>query len=403
MPQSTKPHGQPVAPTATAAGKGKGAAGAGQPVAPTATAAGKYQLGLGLVIIFINFILDARAMKVKLTTKQQARLEKARKKAMMFRFPGGRPRPMYFSLKKGEGVEHQSSPILAPRPCIVHDSDSDDPFGVFEATKIHTDWGAASSLPWRPSAGTSTAAVASAGHHSDSLHSSSSRPSLHCSSGSLGSGPHSDPLRECHAASQDSVVPTELDSDNDDSQMPSPTAAALASSTACQAASGATTSNGEGATTSNGEGATTSAAASSTAVIGSDAEGATTSNPPPSLQPSESQTIAEGTCPVADNDPYLELLEPTHGENWWFLSTQPQAHELPNADLVPVDLGPEVPVDLGPEQPPPSHYDAMLEELDDGWDIALLRSPTPRQVQEWYNKYWHHLPVAQESMMNRRK
>ena len=39
--QSTKPHGQPVAPTATAAGKGKGAAGAGQPVAPTATAAGK--------------------------------------------------------------------------------------------------------------------------------------------------------------------------------------------------------------------------------------------------------------------------------------------------------------------------------------------------------------------------
>ena len=307
MPQSTKPHGQPVAPTATAAGKGKGAAGAGQPVAPTATAAGKYQLGLGLVIIFINFILDARAMKVKLTTKQQARLEKARKKAMMFRFPGGRPRPMYFSLKKGEGVEHQSSPILAPRPCIVHDSDSDDPFGVFEATKIHSDWGAASSLPWRPSAGTSTAAVASAGHHSDSLHSSSSRPSLHCSSGSLGSGPHSDPSRECHAASQDSVAPTELDSDNDDSQMPSPTAAALASSTACQAASGATTSNGEGATT--------SAAASSTAVIGSDAEGATTSNPPPSLQPSESQTIAEGTCPVADNDPYLELLEPTHGEN----------------------------------------------------------------------------------------
>ena len=153
------------------------------------------------------------------------------------------------------------------------------------------------------------------GTYSDSLHSSSSRPSLHCSSGSLGSGPHSDPLRECHAASQDSVAPTELDSDNDDSQMPSPTAAALASSTACQAASGATTSNGEGATTSNGEGATTSAAASSTAVIGSDAEGATTSNPPPSLQPSESQTIAEDTCPVADNNPYLELLEPTHGEN----------------------------------------------------------------------------------------
>ena len=85
------------------------------------------------------------------------------------------------------------------------------------------------------------------------------------------------------------------------------------------------------------------------------------------------------------------------------LSTQPQAHELPNADLVPVDLGPEVPVDLGPEQPPPSHYDSMLEELDDGWDIALLRSPTPRQVQEWHNKYWHHLPVAQEIMRNRRK
>ena len=255
------------------------------------------------------------------------------KKTLIRRFgPSMKPRPQLLALHtRGAGFEHQSSPIFAQGPLLVEDSPCHDSDMPSSSSGGHT------------SAFVSGPSTTSGGHTSGFV----SGDALFVSNGTSSlTGLHSE--TQGPAASQDSCATT---------------------------------------------------------VIGSDGEGAATSNPPVSLQ----QNVAEETCRVADRDPYLDLLlndrdlgssstrlggssSSNHGDmlSAPYTLTLPQGHELPEADLVPVDLGPEVPVGL--EEPPPDDsLDAMLQ---DGWDIQLIRCPTPQQIQQWYNATWHHLPVA---------